>query len=53
MTKRFCILFTAILTGLIFLSAGTLVVAATAEPDKVIEIENKGYTKDKKRPVPL
>ena len=53
MTKRFCILFTTILTGLIFLSAGTLVVAATAEPDKVIDIENKGYKKDKKRPVPF
>ena len=51
MSKRFCILLTAILTGLLFLSAGTLVVAATAEPDKVIEIENPGYAKDKKGPV--
>ena len=53
MSKRFCILLTAILTGLIFLSAGTLVVAATAEPDKVMSIENKGYAKDKKGPFPL
>jgi hypothetical protein len=53
MSKRFCILLTAILTGLIFLSVGTLVIAATAEPDKVMEIENKGYKKDKKRPVPF
>jgi uncharacterized protein with WD repeat len=53
MIKRSCILFTAILTGLIFLSVGTFAVAATAEPDKVVEIENKGYKKDKKRPVPF
>ena len=53
MSKRFCILLTAILTGLIFLSVGMLAVAATAEPDKVIEIENKGYKKDKKTPVPF
>ncbi len=53
MIKRSCILFTAILTALVFLSVGTLAVAATAEPDKVMEIENKGYKKDKKAPVPF
>jgi len=51
MSKRFCILLTAILTGLVFLSVGTLVVAKTVMPDKVIEIENQGYKKDKKGPV--
>ena len=50
MIKRFCILFTAILTGLVFFSVGTLIAAEQAIPDK-LEIENKGYKKDKKRPV--
>ena len=52
MIKRFCILFTAILTGLVFFSVGTLIAAAQDVPDKVT-IENKDYKKDKKRPVPL
>jgi len=45
MTKRFCIFFTAILTGLVFFSAGVLIAADV--PDKVT-IENQGYKKDKK-----
>jgi len=51
MTKRFCILFTVILTGLVFFSVGSLMAAQTV-PDTVT-IENKDYKKDKKRPVPL
>lgn len=51
MTKRFCVLFTVIFTGLIFFSVGTLIAAQTV-PDTVT-IENKDYKKDKKRPVPL
>ncbi|EFK07283.1 acidic cytochrome c3 family protein [delta proteobacterium NaphS2] len=54
MTKRFCILLTAILTGLLFLSVGTLALAATAEtaePKEKIMIQNEGYAKDKKGPV--
>ncbi len=50
MIKRFCILFTAVLTGLVFFSVGTLIAAEQVVPDK-LEIENKGYKKDKKRPV--
>ena len=52
MIKRFCILFTAILTGLVFFSVGTLIAAEQEQaiPDK-LELENKGYKKDKKRPV--
>jgi class III cytochrome C family protein len=51
MTKRFCILFTVIFTGLIFFSVGTLIAAQTV-PD-MVTIENKDYKKDKKRPVPF
>jgi len=50
MMKRFCILFTAVLAGLVFFSVGTLIAAEQVVPDK-LEIENKGYKKDKKRPV--
>jgi hypothetical protein len=50
MIKRFCIFFTAILTGLVFFSVGTLIAAEQAIPDK-LEIENKGYKKDKKNRV--
>ena len=53
MTKKFCILFTAILTGLIFISAGTLIAADKQVVPDTVTIENKGYKKDKKRPVPL
>ena len=52
MIKRSCVLFTAILTGLLFLSVGTLVGAAQTAPDNVT-IENKGYQKDKKPGVPF
>jgi hypothetical protein len=52
MIKRFCILFTAILTGLVFFSVGTLIAAEQVVPDEVT-IENTGYKKDKKRPVKL
>lgn len=53
MRRRFCIFLTAMVTALLFLSVGTLVLAAKDEPKQVIEIENKGYTKDKKSPVPF
>jgi hypothetical protein len=53
MTKKFCILFTAILTGLIFISVGTLIAADKQVVPDTVTIENKGYKKDKKRPVPL
>ena len=54
MIKRFCILFTAILTGLVFLSVGALVMAGTAAPDKVIEIEYKyGKKKDRNEAAPF
>ncbi len=52
MTRRFCILLTTILTAVVFLSVGTLIASDTKAPDNVV-IENKGYKKDKKRPVPL
>ena len=53
MTKRFIILFTAILTGLVFFTVGTLIAAdKQVAPDEIM-IENKGYKKDKKRPVLL
>jgi len=52
MMKRFCILFTAILTALVFFSVGTLMAGEQTVPDKV-KIENKGYKKDKKGPVEL
>ena len=53
MTNRFIILFTAILTGLIFFTVGTLIAAdKQVAPDEIM-IENKGYKKDKKRPVHL
>lgn len=51
MTKRFCILFTVILTGLVFFSVGSLMAAQTVLD--TVTIENKDYKKDKKRPVPL
>ncbi len=51
MTKRFCILLTAIVTALFFFSVGNLIAAdQQAIPDKVT-IENKDYKKDKKGPV--
>ena len=54
MAKKFCILFTAILTGLVFFTVGTLIAADKQQvaPDEIM-IENKGYKKDKKRPVLL
>ena len=53
MTKRFYILFTAILTGLVFISVGTLIAGDKQVVPDDISIENKGYKKDKKRPVLL
>ncbi len=54
MTKRFCILFTVIFTGLIFFAVGTLIAAEKQVAPDEITIENKdAYKKDKKRPVPF
>jgi hypothetical protein len=54
MTKRFCILFTVIFTGLIFFAVGTLIAAEKQVFTDEITIENqKVYKKDKKRPVPF
>lgn len=51
MTKRFSILLTAIFTALIFCSAGTLIAADQQVAPDNVEIQNKGYKKDKKGPV--
>ena len=53
MIKRFCILFTAILTGLVFFSVGTLIAAEKQVVPDTVTIANEGYKKDKKPPVPL
>lgn len=53
MIKRFCILFTAVFTGLVFFSVGTLIAADKQVVPDTVTIENKDYKKDKKRPVVL
>jgi len=53
MNKRFLTILIVALTGMLFLSVGGLTAAEKQKAADEIMLENKGYEKDKKRPVKL